>query len=337
MVRCPARRLATWTSAAVIEGEYASEPPLAPGQLPHPARRRRYASMAEVMRLLHVAGNVRNLYAAFFLGEVELITGPIGLAVMGSPRAPLSAGEVAAVVARLNAMPAAERQQLRISLFSDASQQEIERLLTQRGANVLAVWGRGQRGRDPADAAPAAGEAESLRAAQGWSAAHPDSRQRRSIVWNRQPGSIEGSPRSQAELTGQAVLDLLAGGGRAAVAARADLDVEDLVREVRRELGGPALAGAGRSASDEEVLAAYGQLAACERAGPLRAVGVRIAWRLVGGGPVGLPGGGPKKQPHNWTAPPPPSDAITRPGERGRRVRPARTWTDSPPRPGRQA
>jgi hypothetical protein len=126
----------------VIEGEYASQPALALGRLPHPADRR-YASMAEVMRLLHVVGNIRNLYAAFFLGEVELITGPISLAVMGSPRAPLSAGEVAAVVARLNAMPAAERQWLRISLFSDASQQEIERLLTQRGADVLTVWGWG--------------------------------------------------------------------------------------------------------------------------------------------------------------------------------------------------
>ena len=73
------------------------------------------------MRLVHVVGDVRNLYAAFFLGEVEQITGPIGLAVMGSPSAPLSAGEVAAVVARLNAMPAAERQQLRISVFADAS------------------------------------------------------------------------------------------------------------------------------------------------------------------------------------------------------------------------
>ena len=77
---------------------------------------------------------------AFFLGEEEQITGPIGLAVMGSPRAPLSAGAVAAVVARLNAMPAAERQQLRIGLFSDATQEEIERLLTQRGAEVLTAW-----------------------------------------------------------------------------------------------------------------------------------------------------------------------------------------------------
>ncbi len=121
----------------LIEGEYANSKPLK--ALPHPVMYR-YASMAEVMRLIHVVGSVQNLYAAFFLGDVEKITGPIGLAVMGSPRAPLSAGEVAALVARLNAMPAAERQQLRISLFSDATQEEIERLLTERGADILAVW-----------------------------------------------------------------------------------------------------------------------------------------------------------------------------------------------------
>src|SRR5260370_618 len=75
----------------------------------------RFPSMAEVMRLVHVVGDVRNLYAAFFLGEVERLTGPVGLAVMGSPRAPLPAGEIAAMVARLNALPAADRQRLRIS------------------------------------------------------------------------------------------------------------------------------------------------------------------------------------------------------------------------------
>jgi hypothetical protein len=122
----------------VIEGEYAAGEPLV--ALPNPADYR-YASMAEVMRLIHVVGSVQNLYAAFFLGDVEGITGPIGLAVMGSPRAPLPAGEVAAVVARLNAMPEIQRQRLRISLFADATQEEIERLLmTEPGADVLAVW-----------------------------------------------------------------------------------------------------------------------------------------------------------------------------------------------------
>jgi hypothetical protein len=83
----------------VIEGEYASQPPLPPNWMPHPGERR-YASMAEVMRLLSVVGNVRNLYAAFFLGDVEKITGPISLAVTGSPRPPLSAADVAALVTR---------------------------------------------------------------------------------------------------------------------------------------------------------------------------------------------------------------------------------------------
>jgi hypothetical protein len=73
---------------AVIEGGYASEPPLRPGQMPHIAGRR-YPSMAEVRWLLHAAGDARNLYAAFFLGEVEKIAGPVSLALMGSPSAPL--------------------------------------------------------------------------------------------------------------------------------------------------------------------------------------------------------------------------------------------------------
>ncbi len=78
-----------------------------PNWMSHPGERR-YASIADVMRLLHVVGDVRNLYAAFFLGDVEKITGPISLAAMGSPRAPVSAGDVAALVARLNALPAAD-------------------------------------------------------------------------------------------------------------------------------------------------------------------------------------------------------------------------------------
>ena len=121
----------------VIEGRHADRPPLPLTELPRPGR---YASMTEVVRLLQVVGRVENLYAAFFLGEVEKLTGPISLAVMGSPRAPLSAGEVAALVARLNAMPDAERRRLRISLFADATPQEVERLLTERGADVLLLW-----------------------------------------------------------------------------------------------------------------------------------------------------------------------------------------------------
>ena len=119
----------------VVEGEYAIHPPLPPDRMPHPAISR-YPSMAEVMRLVHVVGDIRNLYAAFFLGEVEQITGPIGLAVMGSPRAPLAAGEIAALVVRLNALPAADRHQLQISVFAGADQADIERLLTEPGADV---------------------------------------------------------------------------------------------------------------------------------------------------------------------------------------------------------
>ena len=137
-------RWAGWPALrAVIEGfnvEDEHAPPALPlTAMPHPALDR-YPSMAEVMRLIHMVGSVQNLYAAFFLGDVEQITGPLSVAIMGSPRAPLSAGEVAALVARLNALPAAERQRLRISLFADAPQEEIERLLTEPGADIIAVW-----------------------------------------------------------------------------------------------------------------------------------------------------------------------------------------------------
>jgi hypothetical protein len=55
----------------------------------------RYASMAEVMRLLHVAGSARNVLAAFFLGEVDKVIGPVSVVVMGTPGEALPAGEVA--------------------------------------------------------------------------------------------------------------------------------------------------------------------------------------------------------------------------------------------------
>ena len=60
---------------ALIEGEYAAGPPLPPDRMPHPAQDR-YPSHAEAMRLLDVIGSVENLFAAFFLGDVEKIAGP---------------------------------------------------------------------------------------------------------------------------------------------------------------------------------------------------------------------------------------------------------------------
>jgi len=126
-------------SRAAVEGGCAGGPALRPDQM-RPAVYDRYASMAELMRLLHVLGSARNVFAVFFLGDVEEVTGPVSLAVLGSPGAPMPAGEVAALVARLNAVPAAERQRLRISLFACAPQEEVERLLTEPGADILAVW-----------------------------------------------------------------------------------------------------------------------------------------------------------------------------------------------------
>ncbi len=153
-------RVSDPASRAAIQGEHALEPSPRPDPMPRPAFDR-YASMAEFMRVLHVAGSARNLFAAFFLGDVDKVTGPVSLAVMGSPRAPLPAGEVAALVARLNAVPAAERQRLRISLFADAPQEEIGRLLAEPGADILAVWTAGGRSAGAASEAGAASQAGS--------------------------------------------------------------------------------------------------------------------------------------------------------------------------------
>ncbi len=46
----------------------------------------RCPSLAEVMRLVHLVCDPRNLFAAFFLGDVAKIVGRISLAVMGSPQ-----------------------------------------------------------------------------------------------------------------------------------------------------------------------------------------------------------------------------------------------------------
>ena len=59
-----------------VEGEYATEPPLPMHLMPHPFIDHRYESIAQVKQLLALLGDVRNLYAAFFLGEVEMIGWP---------------------------------------------------------------------------------------------------------------------------------------------------------------------------------------------------------------------------------------------------------------------
>jgi hypothetical protein len=77
-----------------IEGDFVRAEALGAG-MPSVVRRR-YPSYAKVMKLLQAVGDVRNLYAAFFLGEVEKIAGPIGFALAGSPERPLPADELAA-------------------------------------------------------------------------------------------------------------------------------------------------------------------------------------------------------------------------------------------------
>jgi len=90
---------------SVIEGEHARQKMLR-RRMPRAADRR-YPSMAEAVRLVDLVGDVRNLAAAYFLGDLEKITGPVGEAAAGGPAAPLTAGEVAALAGRLSVSPAA--------------------------------------------------------------------------------------------------------------------------------------------------------------------------------------------------------------------------------------
>ena len=137
----------------VIEGAYASEPPLDPAAMPSIARQR-HASYAEVMKLLHVVGSVRNLYAAFFLGDVEKITGPVGLAVLGLPQAP---GELAEGVRWPDVPSPEERAGLRVgSYVEDAQPEQVGDLVSQPGGQVVSVWSHGTSQGPSVAAVPAA-------------------------------------------------------------------------------------------------------------------------------------------------------------------------------------
>jgi hypothetical protein len=68
----------------VIEGEHASLPALA--EMP-PIAGLRGSAYADTMNLIHLAGGIQNLLAAYFLGEMDRLVGPDGLAGPWSPAA----------------------------------------------------------------------------------------------------------------------------------------------------------------------------------------------------------------------------------------------------------
>ena len=126
----------------VIEGMYATLKPLA--QVPDLSHRR-YRSYNDVMRLLRIVGNVENLYAAFFLGQVEKISGPIAVALLGSPVNPLTTSELAGVIERLGQADPGERDGVRINVFmrgDEITQQEVTALLQGAGesGSKIAVY-----------------------------------------------------------------------------------------------------------------------------------------------------------------------------------------------------
>jgi hypothetical protein len=126
--------------------------------------------VVQVIKLLHVVGDVRNLYAAFFLGQVEKITGPISAALLGSPERPLRADELSSVVLRLSELSPEEREGLQISVFvADMSPEDVEEQLSKPGAEALGVWTHGRPGAGvtrreltaPGSPGPAAGPGQS--------------------------------------------------------------------------------------------------------------------------------------------------------------------------------
>ena len=79
------------------------------------------------MRLLHIVGNVENLYAAFFHGAVEKISDPIAVALLGSPVNPFSTSELAGVIERLKDADPVEVEALRINVFMHFSTRRTRR------------------------------------------------------------------------------------------------------------------------------------------------------------------------------------------------------------------
>ncbi len=118
-----------------VLGDYAAAPPLR--QRPHPSEWE-YRSVAEARQVVHMlGGDIRNLLAAAFLGEMDRIIGPGNGAARALPRRLPSAREVAALAVRLNALPVREPTVVPVGPFvdKDATEQEIEELLAEPAAD----------------------------------------------------------------------------------------------------------------------------------------------------------------------------------------------------------
>jgi hypothetical protein len=120
-----------------VLGDYAAAPP---GERPHPSLSD-YRSIAEARQVLHLLrGDIRPLLAAVYLGLMDRITGPGNGAAEASPRKLPTAGEVAALAAWLNGLPAREPTVVPVGPFTDedATAQDIEELLTEPAADARA-------------------------------------------------------------------------------------------------------------------------------------------------------------------------------------------------------
>ena len=124
---------------------------------------------------------------------------------------------------------------------------------------------------------------------------HGSSRPR---CWPRRHGSHPGRPRGPRGAAGRPTRARPAGRpGRPAAACRCRAPrpttrwLGDLTAAVNKELRGPALAGAHRRATREEVQDARQRQAEWQQRDNMQAQAARIAAMLISGGPAALPGG----------------------------------------------
>src|SRR5262249_11360218 len=78
----------------------------------------------------------------YFDGQMGLLTGPLTAVLVGSPRAPLSAGDASSVAGHLAALPAEERENLLVSVYvaPGTPVAEIDAVLRRPGTDKMSIF-----------------------------------------------------------------------------------------------------------------------------------------------------------------------------------------------------
>ncbi|MEU4643346.1 hypothetical protein [Micromonospora sp. NPDC023814] len=123
--------------------------PYAPSR-PYPApriNRLRYDEYVNALRLIHLIG-AENLMALYFLGDTERFVSSFAVAMLGSPKAPLSVRAVREAIGQLGSAPPPAREALDDQVFLDPQEAEaveeaavigLERLATGRAGQGVTV------------------------------------------------------------------------------------------------------------------------------------------------------------------------------------------------------